>query len=300
MVERGREPDLLHEQRDADDEQQRGRREHLAQAGRRDVAQDRRQQKPAASDDGRDRRQHEQRLFPAGQPVQRTLVAAGLRTRDREQRQHREDRDDGDILEEQHRERRLATGGLEQALFAQRLERDRRRRHCKNQPDRERGHPREAERQARPAGHDGRAGDLQSAHAEDRSAHAPEQRRLQLEPDEEEHHDDAELCEVHHVPAVIADQLQRVRSDRYAGEQIAQHRAEPEPLRQRDRQHRRQQINERLRKWAVHVWLANMRARAWDGKRDAPVLRRFGRLGRIAVLRRSRPRRRHLQAKVSA
>ena len=47
--------------------------------------------------------------------------------------------------------------------------------------------------------------DLQAAHPENRSSHAPEQCRLELETDEEQHHDDAKLGEMHDVLAFFAD-----------------------------------------------------------------------------------------------
>jgi hypothetical protein len=173
-------------------------------------------------------------------------VGAGLDLGDAEQREHREDRDDGDVLEQQHRERGLAAAGLELAALGQRRQHDRRRRHRHDQPDRERRAPRHAERQRAGGDHRGRRRDLQPAEAEDRSAQPPQERRLQLEADHEQHHHDAELGEVHDVLALAADRAEHVGADQHAGHQVAQHRAQPEPLGDRHAHHRGAQVDERL------------------------------------------------------
>jgi hypothetical protein len=66
-----------------------------------------------------------------------------------------------------------------------------------------------------------------------RPAHLPQQRRTKLEPHQEQHHDDAELGEVHHVLAFAADQTEAERTDRGTGDQVTEHRAEPQALGQR-------------------------------------------------------------------
>ena len=88
--------------------------------------------------------------------------------------------------------------------------------------------------------------DLEAAEAEDRSAQPPEQRRLQLEPDHEEHHHDAELGEVHDVLPVAAEQAEAERPDRDAGEQVAEHRPEAPALGDRHGGHRRGEVHEGL------------------------------------------------------
>ena len=60
--------------------------------------------------------------------------------------------------------------------------------------------------------------------AEDRIAHLPEQRWPDLEPDEEQQDHHAELGEAHHI-ARLPHQVQQIRADQGAGDQIAQHRA---------------------------------------------------------------------------
>ncbi len=62
---------------------------------------------------------------------------------------------------------------------------------------------------------------------------APQQRGPQLEPDEEQHHHHAELGEVHDVFAALGDEAQAERADGDAGEQVAEHGAQAEPLRDR-------------------------------------------------------------------
>ena len=58
------------------------------------------------------------------------------------------------------------------------------------------------------------------------------------------HH--AELGEVHDVLALLADETERERADRDAGQQIAEHRAEPQALGDRHRDDRGGQVDERL------------------------------------------------------
>ena len=70
---------------------------------------------------------------------------------------------------------------------------------------------------------------LDRAHAEDRPAQRPEPARVELEADQEKQHHHAELGEVQHRLR-IADEREPPRTDRHAGGEIAEHRAEPERL----------------------------------------------------------------------
>jgi hypothetical protein len=72
--------------------------------------------------------------------------------------------------------------------------------------------------------------------------------RPQFEPDHEEHHDHAELRDVHYILAFGLYQSEAERADHDSREQISQDRPEPEPLRQRHGNDGRQQIDERLGK----------------------------------------------------
>ncbi len=78
--ERGRETHALHEQGDADHEQEGGGGEHLAQARRRDVTQERPEQETPRDDHRRDRREHDQAARP-GRQARLTSGRAGRRPR---------------------------------------------------------------------------------------------------------------------------------------------------------------------------------------------------------------------------
>ena len=108
--------------------------------------------------------------------------------------------------------------------------------HEKPEPDRRRRH------------HRARHHHLRAAKAENRPAHFPEHRRPQLQPDDEQHHDHAELRDVHDIAIRGADQPETKRPDHDAREQIAEDRAEPEPFRERDGDDGREQVDERLEK----------------------------------------------------
>lgn len=87
-----------------------------------------------------------------------------------------------------------------------------------------------------------------------RGAHLPEHTGLQLESDEKEHHHHSELREVHHVVRTIADQAQAVRSDEYAGEQVAEDRAETKPARNRDGDDRGDEIDKGIEEEGIRGW----------------------------------------------
>ena len=100
---------------------------------------------------------------------------------------------------------------------------------------------------ARPPGGERRAGqsELQCAAAEHRRAHRPEALRLELEPDDEQHQHDAELGKMQDRLDVL-DEPQSPRTDRHAGEEIAEDGAQAQALRERHAQHRRGEIDERV------------------------------------------------------
>ena len=106
-----------------------------------------------------------------------------------------------------------------------------------------------ARRQSTPARHRAereqqrRAEQLRAAPAEDGLAERPEPLRLELEADQEEHQDDAELGELEHVLRA-GDELQSPRADQDAGAQVADDRAEAEEPGHRHRQHGGGEIDE--------------------------------------------------------
>ena len=89
--------------------------------------------------------------------------------------------------------------------------------------------------------------DLQPAEADQPVPELPQHPRLHLEPDEEQHQDDAVLGIFLHVRGLAADQPER-RPDRHPRRQVAEHRAEPEPLADRHRDHRRGEVDGQLQK----------------------------------------------------
>ena len=104
----------------------------------------------------------------------------------------------------------------------------------------------------RQAGQDADAGqqraadhDLRDAEAEDLAPQAPQPRRLHLEPDDEQEHHHAEFGDVQDGLRV-GEQPQPERADHEAGGQVAQHRAEPEPLEERHRDDARRQQGHHL------------------------------------------------------
>ena len=84
-------------------------------------------------------------------------------------------------------------------------------------------------------GGDGCGGDddLQAAEPDDVAAEGAEDGRLDLQADEEEHHHDAELGEVEDLVGG-AGQIEELGADEDAGREVAQDRAESEPLGERD------------------------------------------------------------------
>ena len=82
--------------------------------------------------------------------------------------------------------------------------------------------------------------DLRDTEAENLAAQAPQPRRLHLEPDDEQEHHHAELGDMQDRLRA-GEELEPERADHQAGGQVAKHRAEPGPLEQRHRDHRRAQ-----------------------------------------------------------
>ena len=66
--------------------------------------------------------------------------------------------------------------------------------------------------------------DLQTTQAKQLVPHPPQQARLKLQPNQEQHHDNAELGEVLDADHIDM-QLLKQRTDRDTGKQVAEHRA---------------------------------------------------------------------------
>ena len=211
----------------------------------------------SAEDDAADRGQHHYCVQPVGQaryqvdvPVRvgRALGEfAGLLRQfgQFEQRNDRQHRNNDDVLEQQNRKGPAAALGSGQALLVQGLQHDRGRRQRQDHADGQRQAPVETECERNP--HHRRRGDadLQSAEPEQARAHRPEHARFQFEADQEQHHDHTEFGKVFQGFGLLADQPHH-RADDDAGNQVTEHRAEAESLRQRHRDDRGAQINESL------------------------------------------------------
>ena len=85
--------------------------------------------------------------------------------------------------------------------------------------------------------------------------------RFQFQADEEQHYDHAELREVGDLLALAADPAETPRADQRAGDQVAEHRAEPEALADDDGDQRRGEVEEGLGE------------RAFEGHRSGIVIR---------------------------
>ena len=79
--------------------------------------------------------------------------------------------------------------------------------------------------------------DLKSPEAQEAVSHPPEHARLELQADEKEHHDDAELGVVLQLARLVTDQSED-RADHDAGHQVAEHGPAPVAWREERRRPR--------------------------------------------------------------
>lgn len=170
-----------------------------------------------------------------------------------EERQQRENRDDRDVLKKEDSEGGLASGGLELAAFLKGGEHDRRGGHRDDEAGGERDAKIEAEEGAERSDGRGGADHLETAESQQLGAHPPKEGGLEFETDEEEHHDDTELGEVHNVFGALADEAERMGTDEDAGHQVAENGAEPEAFRDRDRDDGGDEVDEGLKEEGVHL-----------------------------------------------
>ena len=160
---------------------------------------------------------------------------------------------DGDILEQKHRKAGLPRFRLHQPLFVEGLEHDGRRRQGEDHAQGQRHVPgdREQKQDSRDEQHG--AQHLQAPFPENGTAQLPEERRLQFQSDDEEHHYHAEFGEVHHIAFPVAREAQGERTDDHSGDQIAENRAQPQTLGDGHRKHGGGQIDERLKEKTLMV-----------------------------------------------
>ena len=209
-AERHRQPGALHQQRGADHEQQRRRREHLAHSGcrRRRAAPGARRTRPPR----RSRRRRSGRRSCRAQRARRAAAAASSRRQQRQQRQHRDHRE---VLEQQDGERGAAVRGR-RAARARPASAGRSRSTTAPAPKpmtaavaggcAERPGRRAQQRAAR-------SSTCARAQAEHGAAQHPQARRLQLQADDEQQQHDAELGELRDA-LDVADQAEAPRADR--------------------------------------------------------------------------------------
>ena len=219
-AERGGEAELLHEQRNSEHDEERRRREHFAQPRIGDITKERPEDETTCQNNDGHRGDNDKPPLPTAEIADHSGFRRARAGPDREQWHQRQDRNDGDILEQEDRERGLAAGCLHHAAFLERLEHDRGRRHGQDQADGDGRFPCEAGRDRHRPNYDRCSGHLQPAQAKDRPAHLPQERRAQFQTDHEQHHDHADLGEMHDVAAAL-DEPQRMRPDNRAGSQVA-------------------------------------------------------------------------------
>lgn len=270
-TQRRRQSDDDHQQRNTHDEQQGKRREQLPESGYRNVAKHGSGQKRTRRKDEGDGAQRDEPALPAVQPVHeaqletvsavgrfRAAVTRGFdgkrvdEFRQRQQRQESQHRDDGNVLEQQHREARVAAVAFHQPLFVEGLQHDGRRRQREDHADGQGDGPRLTERHRDRGYRQRRYAHLQPAETEKLRPHLPEYLGLQLEADQEQHHDDAELREVLNADDIDVEfREQRTQCD--AREQVAEHGPEPQFRRHGNRDHAGDQEQEGEQQKLVHA-----------------------------------------------
>ncbi len=202
-----------------------------------------------------------------------------------QQRHHRDQRNRRQILRQQDRERLPPVGGAGLLALGQDLQPERGRGQRQAATDHRRRLPGQAEQHVADAADHQRTGQhLQQTGTEHRAPHHPQPPRRQLQPDHEQHQHHAELGNGGDT-ARIDDQPQHLRADHHPGQQITEHRTQPEPLGQRYRDHRRQQEHQRGLQKGVVVHA------------HAPVV--TGRLSHRAAARRAHRARAHRAVSVA-
>lgn len=93
---------------------------------------------------------------------------------------------------------------------------------------------------------------------------------MEFEADDEEHHDDADLDEVHDVAAVLADKAEHVGADKNAGHEVAEDWAETEALGDRHGDDGGDEVDEGMEEKGIHRGSVGRRVRGggrWGRKR---------------------------------
>jgi hypothetical protein len=159
-----------------------------------------------------------------------------FRAAGRQEGDERQQRDDQHVLEQQDGDDLLAAGGRRLAALFQHLH------HDGGRGEHETGGADEGDERRKAEGRCGkrqqqrRNRDLRRAEPEYGAPQTPEPRGLHFQPDDEKEHDNAELCDVQDCLRV-GEQPEPEGADDEAGGEIAQHRAEPDALEDRHRDH---------------------------------------------------------------
>ena len=226
-----------HQLRDADHQQQREGREELAHARLRDEPHRRPREVAADHDHPGHRGKGDAEALP--------VARAGGRRAGREQGDERDERDGRDVLEQEDGEGRAAGGRGELVALRHRLHGDRGGRQREGEARDEGGLPRQPQREERAGERHAAHGELQRPAAEDLATHGEQPLRIELEPDHEEHQHHAQLREVQRL-GDVADESEPPGADRRAGNEVAEHRSQPQPRRERHDEHGGGQVDERL------------------------------------------------------
>jgi hypothetical protein len=176
-------------------------------------------------------------------------------------------RDHCQVLEQQHREACLAGGRAEQVLLAQQRERDGGGGHGERHAGDQRHGDALVGEQRYPCNGSPRGEHLRGAHAEDGAAQLPQPLRLELQADEEEEQHHAELGKVQHRVR-IGDEAEAPGSDRHAGGEIAEHRAEADALEDRHGDHAGGEVDQGLLQKSVIFHMGRMFT--WKTSRSTP------------------------------
>ena len=229
---------LLHQPARAQHHQQRGRDGYLQGAGPGNHAEEGPQQIASAHHHQGD---HQQHAPERGQHLQATAGSDCLV----EQGDHGNQRDCGNVLEQQDGKGKSPRRRLQLLALGQDLQAEGSRRQGQRQAEHHRAAKFQGKAEPGNGGnHQARGGHLYQAHAEHVPAHHPQAPGRQLQPDDEQQQHHAQLGHVRNGLG-IARQTQAAGPDGHARHQIAQHRAQLQPLCDRHHQHRRQQEYQR-------------------------------------------------------
>ncbi len=222
---------------EAQADRERAEHEQLAAARAHDEVEEPRHQEP-----GGDHHQHHRQERAAEAERQR---AGRRRHRAAEDRGEHDHRHDQEVLVEEDRERHLAVRGLRLAPLVEQLQDDRGAREGDHhaEEDRLRGH----EAVDRGAAGDQRQGErrLERAAEQERPPHLAQPGERQLEADDEEEEDDADLGEELDRLGVV-DQAERGGADQHPGHEQPDQRRQAQPVADQHHQHRGAEDRDRL------------------------------------------------------